>query len=144
MLAATASSLLVRDEVEDWVSRLRRVVTTQPRKPAWRLARALAIAGVSLFVILRPVDALQVAAVIVGGYGLFFGVSELLQVIAPPLKGGIGSRDIDVDIDFDLPRLSGRAVAIAGTTAVVVAAVAVAIVVGRRGARRRSNGPTAP
>ena len=45
VLAATASSVIVRDEVEDWVDRLRRVVTTQPRKPAWRLARALAIAG---------------------------------------------------------------------------------------------------
>ena len=125
VLAATASSLIARDEVEDWVDRLRRVVTTQPRKPAWRLARALAIAGVSLFVILRPIDALEVAAVIVGGYGLFFGVSELLHVVAPPLKGGIGSRD--VDIDLDLPRVSGRAVAIAGAAAVAVAAIAIAI-----------------
>jgi hypothetical protein len=126
VLAATASSLIARDEVEDWVDRLRRVVTTRPRKPAWRLARALAITGISLFVILRPDDALDVAAVIVGGYGLFFGVSELLQVVAPPLRGGIGSRDIDVD--FDVPRVSGRAVAIAAAAAVVVAGIAYAIV----------------
>ncbi len=125
VLAATASSLIARDEVEDWVDRLRRIVTTQPRKPAWRLARALAIAGVSLFVILRPSDALEVAAVIVGGYGLFFGVGELMQVVAPPLKGGIGSRDIDIDLDA--PRVTGRAVAIAGATAVVVAAIAYAV-----------------
>ena len=89
------------------MDRLRRIVTTQPRKPAWRLARALAIAGVSLFVILRPSDALEVAAVIVGGYGLFFGVGELLQVVAPPLKGGIGSRDIDIDLDVT-PRVGPR------------------------------------
>jgi len=128
VLAATASSVIVRDEVEDWVDRLRRIVTTQPRKPVWRLARALAIAAVSLFVILQPIDALQVAAVIVGGYGLFFGVGELLQVIAPPLKGGIGSRDIDLDLpDVDLPRLSVRAVAIAGTTALVAVAIVFAI-----------------
>jgi hypothetical protein len=124
VLAATASSVIVRDEVEDWVDRLRRAVTTQPRKPVWRLARALAIAGVSLFVILQPVDALQVAAVILGGYGLFFGVGELLQVVAPPLKGGLGSRDIDLDApDIDLPRVSARAVAIAGTTALVAVAI---------------------
>ena len=128
VLAATASSVIVRDEVEDWVDRLRRVVTTQPRKPVWRIARALAIAGVSLFVILQPIDALQIAAVIVGGYGLFFGVGELLQVVAPPLKGGIGSRDVDLDVpDIDLPRLSVRAVAIAGATALVAVAVVFAI-----------------
>ena len=128
VLAATASSVIVRDEVEDWVDRLRRIVTTQPRKPVWRLARALAIAGVSLFVILQPIDALQVAAVIVGGYGLFFGVGELLQVVTPPLKGGIGSRDIDLDLpDVDLPRLSVRAVAMAGTTALVAVAIVFAI-----------------
>lgn len=127
VLAATASNLIVRDEVEDWVDRLRRVVTTQPKKPAWRLARALAIAGVSLFAILRPIDALQVAVVIVGGYGLFFGVGELLQVLAPPLRGGIGSRDIDLDLDFDMPRLSKRAIALATTVAVAVAGTAVVL-----------------
>ena len=48
VLAATASSLVVRDEVEDWVDRLRRVVTTQPSRPVWRLTRALAIAELPL------------------------------------------------------------------------------------------------
>ncbi len=40
VLAATASNLIVRDEVEDWVDRLRRVVTTQPQE-----ARVAARAG---------------------------------------------------------------------------------------------------
>jgi len=127
VLAATASNVVMRDEVEDWVDRLRRIVTTQPSKPAWRLARALAIAGVSLFVILRPIDAVQVAVVIVGGYGLFFGVGELLQVVAPPLKNGIGSRDVDLDLDIDLPRVPKRAMAIATVVAIAVAVTAVVV-----------------
>jgi hypothetical protein len=127
VLAATASNVIVRDEVEDWVDRLRRIVTTQPRKPVWRLARALAIVGVSLFVILRPIDAVQVAIVIVGGYGLFFGVGELLQVVAPPLKGGLGSRDIDLDLDLDIPRVPKRAMAIATVVAIAVAVTAIVV-----------------
>ena len=124
VFAATASSVIVRDEVEDWVDRLRRVVTTQPERRVWRLARALAIAGVSLFLILNPESSVEVAVVVVGGYGLFFGVGETLQVLAPPRKGGIGSRDIDLDLDFDidLPRLSPLAIVIAGGVALAVAA----------------------
>ena len=124
VFAATAASVIVRDEVEDWVDRLRRVVTTQPQRRVWRLARALAIAGVSLFLILNPDSAVDVAVVIVGGYGLFFGVGETLQVLAPPRRGGIGSRDIDLDLDFDidLPRLSPLAIVIAGGVALAVAA----------------------
>jgi hypothetical protein len=122
VFSATAASVIVQDEVEDWVDRLRRVVTTQPKRRIWRLARALAIAGVSLFVILEPDNAIEVAVVILGGYGLFFGVGEMLQVLAPPKRGGIGSRDIDLDLDFDidLPRLSPRAIAIAGGVALAV------------------------
>ena len=120
VFAATAASVIVRDEVEDWVDRLHRVVTTQPKSPAWRLARALAIAGVSLFVILNPTYAVQVAVVILGGYGLFFGVGEMLQVLAPPRRGGLGSRDIDLDLDIDLPRITPRAVAFAGAITLVV------------------------
>jgi hypothetical protein len=127
VLAATASNVVMRDEVEDWFERLHRIATTQPRRPAWRLARALAIAGVSLFVILRPIDAVQVAVVIVGGYGLFFGVGELLQVLAPPLKGGIGSRDIDLDLDIDVPRVPKRAMAVATVVAIAVAVTAVVL-----------------
>jgi hypothetical protein len=129
VLAATASNVVMRDEVEDWVDRLHRILTTQPRKPVWRLARALAIAGVSLFVILRPIDAVEVVVVIVGGYGLFFGVGELLQVLAPPLKGGLGSRDIDLDldIDIDVPRVSKRAMAVATVVAIGVAVTAVVV-----------------
>jgi hypothetical protein len=124
VFAATAASVIVRDEVEDWVDRVRRVVTTQPQRRVWRLARALAIAGVSLFLILNPESAVEVAVVIVGGYGLFFGVGETLQVLAPPRRGGIGSQDIDLDLDFDidLPRLSPLAIVIAGGAALAVAA----------------------
>ena len=125
VFAATAAQVIVRDEVEDWVDRLRRVVTTQPKARVWRLARAVAIIGVSLFVILNPTYAVQVAVVILGGYGLFFGVGEALQVLAPPRRGGIGSRDIDIDID--LPRLSPRAIVLAGAVALGIAATVVAI-----------------
>jgi hypothetical protein len=71
----------------------------------------------------------QVAVVILGGYGLFFGVGEALQVLAPPRHGGLGSRDIDLDLDldFDLPRLSPRAIVLVGAVAVGIAATVVAI-----------------
>ncbi|HYH58360.1 MAG TPA: hypothetical protein VD790_03965 [Thermoleophilaceae bacterium] len=125
VFAATAASVIARDEVEDWVVRFRRIVTTQPQTRLWRLARALGIAAISLFAILRPEAAVEVAVVIAGGYGLFFGVGELLQVVAPPRRGGLGSRDIDVDID--MPDISRRAFVIAGVVAIGVVVTAVAI-----------------
>ena len=128
VFAATAASVIVHEEVEDWVDRLRRVVTTQPSSRGWRLVRAVAIIGVSILVILEPTYAVQVAVVILGGYGLFFGVGEALQVVAPPRRGGLGSRDIDLDLDIDLPRIPARAVVLAGLVAlgIVVTVVAVA------------------
>lgn len=127
VFAATAASVVVREEVEDWVTRLRRIATTQPRARVWRLARALAIVGISLFVILQPEYSLEVAVVILGGYGLFFGVGEALQVVAPPRRGGLGSRDIDVDLDIDLPRLSPHAIVLASLVALGIAVTAVVI-----------------
>jgi hypothetical protein len=125
VLAATASSVIARDEVEDWVDRLRRVATVRPRARVWRLARAVAIAALSLFLILRPGDAVEVAVVVLGGYGLFFGVGEALQVLAPPRRGGLGSQDIDIDID--LPRIPARAVVLAAIVAIGVVVTVVAI-----------------
>ena len=126
VFAATAASVIVHDEVEDWVHRLRRLATTQPRARVWRLARAAAIIGVSILVILEPTYAVQVAVVILGGYGLFFGVGEALHVVAPPRRGGLGSRDIDLDLD--MPRIPARAVVLAGLVAlgIVVGVVAIA------------------
>jgi hypothetical protein len=125
VFAATAASVIARDEVEDWVDRARRLATAQPRARGWRLVRAAAITGLSLFVILRPSDAVEVGVVILGGYGLFFGVGEALYVLAPPREGGLGSSDIDIDID--LPRVAGRAIVLAGIAAIAVAVTVVAI-----------------
>jgi hypothetical protein len=127
VFAATAASVIAREEVEDWVDRLRRIVTTRPRARIWRLARALALGGVSLFVILKPAYAVQVAVVILGGYGLYFAVGEALQVVAPARRGGIGSRDIDIDFDLDIDRIPPRALAVAGIAAVAVAVTVVAV-----------------
>jgi hypothetical protein len=129
VFAATAASVIAPDEVEDWVDRLRRVLTTQPQSRAWRLGRGLAVIGLSLFVILKPTYAVQVAVVIAGGYGLFFGIGEVLHVVAPPRKGGLGSRDIDLDLDLDidLPRISPRAIVLATIVTVGIAATVISI-----------------
>ena len=96
VFAATAASLIAPDEVENWVGRLHRLVTTTPQRRIWRLARAAALIGLSVFVILKPTYAIQVAVVITGGCVLFFGVGEALQVLPPPRRGGLGSRDFDL------------------------------------------------
>ena len=125
VFAATAASVIDPDEVEDWVARLRRLVTVRPQKPGRRLARAAAVIGLSLFVILNPTYAVQVVVVIAGAYGLYFGLGEVLQVIAPPRRGGLGSSDIDLDID--LPNYSPRALFVAGAVALGIAVTAVSI-----------------
>ena len=128
VFAATAASVIAPDEVEDWVARLRRIVTTQPRSRVWRLARAAVVIALSLFVILKPTYAIQVAVVIAGGYGLFFGVGEALHVLAPPRKGGVGSRDIDLGLpDIDLPRVEPRAIVLAALVGLGITVAAISI-----------------
>ena len=41
----------------------------------------------SVFVVVSPDLALNVVAVVLGAYGLFFAMSELLFLIAPPPRG---------------------------------------------------------
>jgi hypothetical protein len=83
VLAAAASTV---GEVEA-IAPLRRVwdrVIRTPESTAWRTIRAAALLIASVFVVVSPDLALNVVAVVLGAYGLFFAVSELLFLIAPP------------------------------------------------------------
>jgi hypothetical protein len=83
VLAAAASTV---GEVEP-TAPLRRVwdrVIRTPESTAWRTIRAMALLLASVFIVVSPDLAVNVVAVILGGYGLFFAVSEILFLIAPP------------------------------------------------------------
>ena len=83
VLAAAASTV---GEVEP-TAPLRRVwdrVIRTPESTAWRTIRAMALLLASVFIVVSLDLAVNVVAVILGGYGLFFAVSEILFLIAPP------------------------------------------------------------
>lgn len=64
----------------------RRVATLAartPEQPMWRAGRAAAIAALSLLVVLKPDLALNMFAVVLGAYGLFYASCELMALIAP-------------------------------------------------------------
>ncbi len=133
VLAAAASTV---GEV-DPAAPLRRTWDRISRKPAstgWRAVRATVLLLVSVFVVASPRLALNVAAVIVGAYGLFLAVSELLFLIAPP--------PADPAERVPLAQRLRRGPAIV-TAAVAVGAVVLAIVlIGRGGGEvKRPEGP---
>ncbi len=83
LLASAAAMARERDPVVP----ARRALGFATRTPAtnWaRAGRAVAIGAVSLLFVLQPTLALQIVAVVIGAYGLFFAACELLGMIAPP------------------------------------------------------------
>ena len=75
--------------------RLSEIARQTPAGSGARFARAVGILGLSLLLVLRPDEALQIVVVAVGGWGLFIAVTEILLVIAPPqeaVTAGPGER----------------------------------------------------
>jgi hypothetical protein len=82
LLAASAAMARERDPLVP-ARRALAFATRTPESTWGRAGRAVAVGLVSLLFILEPTLALQVVAVLVGAYGLFFASCELLALIAP-------------------------------------------------------------
>jgi hypothetical protein len=83
LLGASAAVARERDPLVP--TRRALAFTTRTPETTWgRAGRAVAIGAVSLLFVLEPTLALQVVAVLIGAYGLFFACCELLGLIAPP------------------------------------------------------------
>ena len=89
IVLAAAASAVGEVDVSAPGRRVWRFAIHTPERTVWRAIRALALLALSAFVVLRPDLALNVAAVLFGAYGLFFAVSELLVLIAPPPPEGV-------------------------------------------------------
>jgi hypothetical protein len=84
IVLASAASTLGEVEPTAPVRRAWERIIRTPESTAWRTIRAMALLIASVFIVVSPDLAVNVVAVVLGGYGLFFAVSELLFLLAPP------------------------------------------------------------
>ncbi len=109
-----------------------RRATSTPSGTAGRLARALLVGAGGLVLLLQPQLALELVAVVLGAYGLFFAACELMAMLAPPPRRGKAKGPS-----------RGLRFAIGG--AALAAAVALAVVLigggGEKGPVKRPAGP---
>jgi hypothetical protein len=133
LIAAAAISTRARVEPAE---PLRRIAAFAGRRPAGTLAtvaRALLVLLLGILIVLSPEAFLRILAVAVGAYAIFYALSELLLLIAPPVTPG----------DREPRPLRGRIRVrpALGAIAVIAAIVAVVVVSGgddEGGARARS------
>jgi hypothetical protein len=83
-MAAAAASLVRPVAVEGTLLRAWRVATTEPDSTWLRVARAVALIVVGVFVIAQPLTALQVAAMLVGLYVAYKGIEAILRLVYVP------------------------------------------------------------
>ncbi|HWM07928.1 MAG TPA: hypothetical protein VNO82_01240 [Solirubrobacteraceae bacterium] len=90
---ATRASLpsLVPALADGW-----RVASRTPRRPVWRIARALGLVIAGGLIVAEPLGALRVLAIVAGLFVLYVGVAELLGVARArrAARAEIGRRDI--------------------------------------------------
>jgi hypothetical protein len=131
----TAAAAMARER--DPLVPARRALAAVARTPetTWgRAGRAIAVGAVSLLFVFQPTLALQIVAVIVGAYGLFFASCELLGLIAPP------AAEREEGVRRWIPSLR-VAVGGAAILAVLVVAVVVLVTGGGEGEREISRPP---
>jgi hypothetical protein len=117
VLAAAASTVGEMD-VAAPARRVWRFAIHTPERTLWRAIRAVGLLAVSVFIVFQPDLALDIAAVLAGAYLLFFAVSELLFLIAPPPPEGLKRAPLRT-------RIRPRPAVV--TAAVLAAAVAIGI-----------------
>ena len=128
VLAAAASTYLQYVDLDEELESLGRRLLARPRRRWVQLVRALAIGGVSLFVILEPAYAVQVAVIVVGAYGLYYAVGELMRLYQPAARRRRSAPD-----ERALLRGYSRRAAATGLAVVAAAGVAVAVFFAARG-----------
>jgi hypothetical protein len=126
VMAAAATSVLQPVEVASRARRARDLALRTPSTRAGRVGRGVLIVAVSIFIVADPSSFLEVVAVLVGAFGLFFGASEILSVVTRP----VGETKVQI------ARRRRRALISAGVTVLALA------LVGGGLALALSSGPT--
>lgn len=94
-----AAAVASQRTLPDLVPALRRgweTVSRTPRRAAWRVARGAALAVAGLWILLQPLNALRLVAVVAGLLVLYAGVDELLGAARErrAARAEIGRRDL--------------------------------------------------
>ena len=123
VVASAASTYLQTTDIADDAEAVGRRLLARPQRRSLQLLRALGIVAVSLYVILEPASALQVVVIVLGAYGLYYAVGELLRLYQPrAVRGGRGTAT-----RAGL-RVYTRHVALVGVAVVAVIGIAVAAI----------------
>jgi len=107
--------------------------TRTPSSNGWRAARAVALLLVSVFVVVDPDVALNIAAVLIGAFGLYIAVGEILFVVAPLPP------DAPEPVPLRRRVRPSRAIGI-GVAGAIAIVLAIALI-GRDGDAKRPAGP---
>jgi hypothetical protein len=83
-IAAAAASLVRPVAVEGTLVRAWRAATTEPHSTRLRVARAIALIVVGIFVVAQPLTAVQIAAMLVGVYVAYKGLEAILRLVYRP------------------------------------------------------------
>ena len=81
VLAAAAASLIRPLEVEARLRAAWRIVSAEPRSPALRVARGLALVAIGALLIAQPAAVLQVLVTVGGVYVLYKGLEAIMRVV---------------------------------------------------------------
>ena len=114
---AAAAAALDPEDVEAPAQRLRRLAQ-RPRATWARALRGIAALAAGVLAVLAPTLALQIAAVVGGAFLVFFGMSELLLLLARP-----GQTRAEAE------RTRGRAFVAAGAAGVLIVGALAALVI---------------
>ena len=121
LVVAAAATSLDPEQLENPTARLRERITRRPKTTAGRVGRALLAIVSGLVIAFSPELALNLAALLVGGYLVFFGAAELLAMLqSPDAKGKVRAED--------RRRRSFAVAAAAGMTVVVAIAISLLVI----------------
>ena len=94
LVVAAAATSLDPEQLENPTARLRERITHRPKTTVGRVGRALLAIVAGLVIAFSPELALNLAALLVGGYLVFFGAAELLAMLQSPDAKGEAPRTI--------------------------------------------------
>ena len=135
VVAAAASSVLGTLDAGSPAQRARRLIAYVPERPWLRALRAAGVFLVSLLVVLDPSAALEIAATVAGGYGIYYAVTEMLVLVERPAAAASEEGRV---------RAHRRALVVAAATPVVIVALAVVILTGGGGGTAKAAGDRHP
>jgi hypothetical protein len=135
VVAAAASSVLGTLDAGSPAQRARRLIAYVPERPWLRALRAAGVFLVALLVVLDPSAALEIAATVAGGYGIYYAVTEMLVLVERPAAAASEEGRV---------RAHRRALVVAAATPVVIVALAVVILTGGGGGTAKAAGDRHP